>query len=108
MNRLEKDIENEILQYLKASGIFCWKNNSTGIFDPTKKCFRRPGRYHMNGVSDILGIYKGKFLAIEVKGPKGVLSPFQRAYIKLINEHGGIAFMARSIEDVNSKLGVHT
>lgn len=103
----EKAIENAILQFLHTKGVMCWKNQSTGLFDPTKKVFRRShNKFHINGVSDILGIFNGKLLAIEVKTPKtkNNASESQQAFIDRVNSEGGIAFVAHSIECVQQRL----
>lgn len=97
----EKQIENEILNFLKTMGVYCWKNQSVGIFDPVKKVYRKPNNpHHIKGVADILGIIQGRFLAIEVKSDKGLISTEQKIFLKHINEEGGIAFVARSVEQV--------
>lgn len=97
---LEKQIENQILHYLSMIGVFAWKNQSTGVFDPTKKTFRKRSRFQINGVSDILCCYKGHFVAIEVKSEKGRLSGSQIEFIANVNANGGFAFVARSVSDV--------
>ncbi len=105
----EKEIEKSILAYLEhLPGCFAWKNQSVGIFDPVQKKFRKSmSKYSINGVSDILGIYNGKFLAIEVKTPTNkVKNVNQETFIKSIMLMGGIAFYATSIEDVKNKLQV--
>lgn len=78
-----------------------------GIYDPTKKLFRRPAsKFHINGVSDILGMFHGgRWLAIEVKSRKGRLSPEQSLFIDEINAGGGMAFVARSVQDVIDQFG---
>jgi penicillin-binding protein-related factor A (putative recombinase) len=104
---MEKDIENEILQYLASKDIFVWKCNNTGVYDATSGIFRKPkNRFHLRGVSDILGVYCGKILAIEVKTPKTKLrtTPEQKIFLSKIIEEGGIAFIAASIEDVEREL----
>ena len=58
------------------------------------------------GVSDIIGCYNGRMIAIELKAPKGVVSDAQQAFIDRINEAGGIAFVARSLDDVIEGLGL--
>lgn len=105
INLSEKTIENHILIYLKSRGIFAWKNQSVGVFDPVKKIYRKSKNpFHLNGTSDIIGIYKGKMLAIEVKSNRGVVSEEQKEFINNINKLGGIAFIARSLDDVVEKL----
>lgn len=100
----EKQIENQVLSWLKWKGILAWKIKSVGTFDPTTKRFRAPSPWYRKGVSDILGIYKRKPLAIEVKSKKGKLSPAQVNFLHEFKDNGGIAFVVRSIEDLEVQL----
>lgn len=105
MSQLEKPIEKAILQFLRSTGIFCWKQNSTGVYDPTKKVFRKNRNpFVINGVSDILGLIGGRFLAIEVKSATGKLTEDQRAFIRKVLDEGGIAFVSRSVEQTAEQL----
>ena len=53
------------------------------------------------GSSDIIGIAPGGlFLAIEGKTGRAVARTNQRVFIKLVNDLGGLATVARSPEDV--------
>ncbi len=99
---LEKVIENQILNYLQfIPDCFAWKNQNVGVYDSRKRTYRKSNSKHQfKGIADILGIYKGRFLAIEVKQPKKPPSQHQIEFINKINDHGGIAFVATSIEDV--------
>lgn len=99
MAQLEKQIENNILSFLEEIGLFCWKNQTTGIFDAKKGIYRRSNnKFHLTGVSDILGLMPdGRFLAIEVKSKNGRISINQMAFITLINSHGGVAFVSRGV-----------
>jgi penicillin-binding protein-related factor A (putative recombinase) len=101
----EKLIENAILEYLAARDIFAFKVKTSGTYDPVIKGFRKPGKYYLKGVSDILGLYQGRFLAIEVKTKTGRLSPVQKLFLERVKSYGGIAFVARSVEDVGVELG---
>ena len=98
----EKDIQKAILDYLRWHKVFCWKAGSVGIYKKATDSYIPVG---MKGVSDILGILpKGRFLAIEVKGPKGVLTEAQKKFIDAIKERSGVAFVARSVKDVKGGL----
>lgn len=97
---LESEIQKTILDYLKYRGIFCWKNHSVGIPNG-KGGFRKAGK---KGVSDILGIYRGTFLAIEVKGPKTAMTTEQDKFLKDVIANGGCAFVARSVDNVKEML----
>lgn len=94
---LEKDIQASILEYLHAKKIFCWKEHSGGLMIDGGKRYMPIG---LKGKADILGCYRGRFLAIEVKRPSGKLSVDQYEFITQINNAGGLAFVATSIDDV--------
>ncbi len=101
----EKVIENQILHCLTLKGVFCWKVKTVGTFDQKIGRFRSPSKLYMKGVADILGVLPGgRFLAIEVKSAKGKTSPHQDLYLHRVREEGGIAFVARSWEEVDAKL----
>lgn len=93
-------VTKAILTYLNSTGFFAWRNNTTGIWDETKKVFRK--NHGLNGVSDILGIHKetGLFIAIEVKGGKDKVSEAQQYFLNQIEKFGGYALVAREIKDV--------
>jgi penicillin-binding protein-related factor A (putative recombinase) len=99
----ETQIRNGILSWLKFKRLFAFIHDSTGIYDPKIGRFRvRNSVHRLLGVSDIIGIIRGtgQFLAIEVKSKTGRLTDHQIRFIERVNDEGGIAFMARSIEDV--------
>lgn len=99
----EQEIKNSILQWLSwQRECVAWVNDSVGIFDPTKKVFRkRKSKYARKGVSDIVACWRGFILCIEVKRPKtGKLTPEQVQFIQDITRIGGMAMVARSLDDV--------
>lgn len=52
------------------------------------------------GSSDIIGLTpSGKFLAVEVKTKTGVISKQQQQFIDAVNNQGGVAFVARTVDD---------
>ena len=101
MKRTEADITKSIRAFLKTFNIFHWK-----VWQ---------GLGSEKGVSDIVGIYKGKFFAIEVKRSDALKCPFncrhktcaaQKRFLNGVNSHGGIGFVARSIDDVVNNLKI--
>lgn len=107
LKETEKDIENSILEALQTiKGCKVWKNQSVGIYDPTKKSFRRRSKYQIKGVSDILGIYKGKMLCLEVKTKKGRLSPEQKQFLEEMQALGAATACVRSIPEALAVLGL--
>lgn len=100
----ETDIQNAILEYLQYKNIFVWRNNNTPVFDPRTNAYRRMPKGSIKGVSDILGVFKGKMLAIEVKRPGFYPSQSQKKFLQQINDEGGVGFIARSVDDVEREL----
>jgi len=94
----ESWIKAEILEYLKSQDIFHWVHQAGKI----------PGRRLIKvGIADIIGVLPGgRTLAIEVKTAKGRLTPEQHKFITEVNANGGLAFVARSLDDVKSRLTV--
>lgn len=96
----ESLIKKQIIAYLDMCGITNWQIFTTGI--PDFKSGKRFRKNPSKGVSDIQGILapNGRHLAIEVKTKTGRVTPEQNAHIERVNAAGGVAFVARSVEDV--------
>lgn len=77
----EKQFENKIKRLLKERGAWFLKTFSNGI--------------QRAGVPDLLVCYKGRFIGIEVKAEKGVISPLQIREIVHIRKAGGYALEVR-------------
>lgn len=59
------------------------------------------------GSSDGIGFTKdGRFLAIEIKSDKGKPTEEQISFITAVNRVGGIAFVAKSVEEAIEKINV--
>ena len=103
----EKQIETSILDYLNSlRGCFSFKIHTGGIYDPKTKRLRTLANKHQHkGTSEIVGIHKGKFFAMEVKRPKTEISSKtyatkdQKLFIKRIIDNGGAAGVVRSVRD---------
>jgi hypothetical protein len=94
-------IKAACLRYLEKRGIKAW-NNPSG-------CVRiAPDRwlhFGKKGSADILGcLPDGRFLAVEVKAARGVLSPEQKQFLEDIRGLGGLAAVARSWTDIDQAL----
>jgi Holliday junction resolvase len=88
----EAQLTRSIRQLLRSLGIFHWKVWGGPMSTP--------------GVPDIIGCFKGRLIGIEIKSEKGVVSEYQKEFIENINRAGGLAFVARSLEDVIEGLGL--
>ena len=96
-------LTKHVLYLLKMKGVFAWRQNNGGVYDPTKKVFR--ANSSMRGVPDIIG-YKNtdgaKFIAIEIKVGKDKLSIHQDTFLNNLNKAGGIGRVIRNLEDLEN------
>ena len=109
----EHDIEIQILDWLNQQPqCMAVKYECMGVYDPTKKIFRKPGKF-VQGV-DIMFMWKRLALPyavpgwIEVKKPGGRTNPerlaIQTAFIAKVRRYGGIGFFASDIDEVRRHL----
>jgi len=74
---------------------------NAATYDPSRKIYRKKtGVGHRLGVSDIIGLWNGTFIAIEVKTQTGRISEHQEFFMKDVVAHGGLAFVVRSVDEV--------
>jgi len=100
---IESDIQNAIRLYLTSIGIISFRVNVIGSYT-------KDGRYVPpslpEGFSDIFSVMpNGRALFIEVKSRTGKLSLKQQNFLDRMSNHGALAFVARSVEDVKKYLG---
>lgn len=88
----EATIENDILQYLQYRGIFCWRTH-TGRYPPATP-----------GMPDIVGVWKGQMIAVEVKRPGQKPTKVQTAFIDKLKTSGALVIVASSVGDVQAGL----
>jgi len=105
----ERDILKAIMQLLQKHPKVgkVWRQNS-GTF---KMGYGESQRYvranTAKGMADIMGILKdGRTLAIECKSPTGTVKQHQKEFLDAITKAGGLAFVARSVDDVINQLEV--
>lgn len=107
----ESEVQQLIMLEAAKHGCILMRNNSGGYKDDTGRMI-----FYGLGVlskqqneriksSDLIGIYKGLFVAIEVKregwkhNPKDKREVAQLAFINFIKTHGGIAGFCSSVDD---------
>lgn len=82
----ETQIKHQIKDYLDLKGIFHF---------PILQ-----GLGAAKGIPDRIAVKDGKFIAIEVKAKKGVLSTYQKLFRDRLTHAGGVYIEARSVDDV--------
>lgn len=89
MSQPEAKLTAKIREYLNTlDNSYFWKARG----DPRQQ----------KGVSDLVGVYHGRFVALEVKTPQNRKGPtlYQIVFMKKIKAAGGKAFVVRSLADV--------
>lgn len=102
----EADVLASILQALPYYRNVSWFSRmNSGAYVVGEGKDKRFIRYGFEGCPDILGMMKGgRMLCIEVKKPSGRLREAQAAFISKVSSQGGVAFVARSVDDLRTFL----
>ena len=111
---LERDIQSAILlalshgptRLLRINAGVAWQGTVIER-TPQRLVLARPYaiRLAAPGVSDLIGWTEGgRFVALEVKGPRGRITDEQAAFIDLVRRSGGLAGVARSLDDARAIL----
>ena len=119
--RPESAIVKAILEYLRTRrDVVAWRQNSGMAMLPGRGGRLMPVRFGgMKGMSDIVGWQRiaryeretiddypvARILCIEVKRPGKKATPEQQSFLDLVRAHGGLAFVATSVDDVVRELG---
>src|SRR5690554_872736 len=112
----ETKIQNSILIALSQAGCTVWRVETAGAWvgrqihkDGSTVTLANARMFTtglVKGGSDIIGISPdGRFLAVEVKTARGLVSPEQQRFIDAVNKAGGIAGVARSVDDALELIG---
>ena len=105
MSQPEKMLENAILDWLNSiPKCFAWKHHVGGKRGQIRT---KGNRYSPNGIPDIIGLYKGRFFAIEVKHGKGKPSAEQEQQIAKILGCEGVAFWTNDLDDCKKIFNLH-
>ena len=111
----EHEIQQRIRLACGRGPVRLWRNNTGALVDQQGR-FVRFGL--CKGSSDLIGLRSvvvtpemvgqriAQFVALEIKAPQGVVSPEQQAFLRLVQELGGVASVCRSIEQAQAVLGL--
>src|SRR5665213_3271218 len=94
----ETAIKAAIMAFLRKEGGWWWRQGA--------------GPYQVSGCPDILGVYKGRMVGIEVKTPEaykkkdGGCTKNQNHFMNKMNENGAFTLVACSVEEVKDFLAL--
>ena len=90
MAQPEARLSKKIIQAWRERGAFCFKVWGSA--------------HQMAGIPDIVGVYKGRFIACETKMPGNKPSAIQQHRISQIEAAGGLCVVAYSVEEAEELL----
>lgn len=106
MGRKETEIGHAVMLAAPEYGAVLWRNN-VGTFramynDAKIRCGLPTGS------GDYVGMMPdGRFLSVETKTEKGRIQDNQIRWRDMINKRGGVAFIARSVDEFREKIKSH-
>jgi RecB family endonuclease NucS len=103
-NNKHNKLVREIIKMMRENGFCAWRIETRAI----KTAMGFYVSLSSPGVPDIIAIDKnGTFIAIEVKTGNAHLRNDQREFARKVEENNGIFILARSKDDVATRLGMN-
>jgi len=99
----ESEVLNAVCEYLSAKNYFFFRVNNVPVFQGDGHgggFFRKLSKWSIAGVPDIIMIYNGDFIGLEIKTPSGRQSPEQKAFETRCKNESGEYYIIRRIEDL--------
>ena len=109
----EHEIQQRIRLACGRGAVRLWRNNTGALVDQQGR-FVRFGL--CKGSSDLIGLRSvvvtpemvgqrlAQFVALEIKAPQGVVRAEQQAFLRLVQQLGGVAAVCRSIQQAQAVL----
>ncbi len=89
------ELTNKIIHQFYIDGAYAWRQSSVGVYDKKMGQFRAAPK---KGVSDILAVYRGTLIAIEVKVGSDRMSDEQIGFQENIKHAKGEVYVAKNFE----------
>lgn len=111
----EHEIQQRIRLACGRGPVRLWRNNTGALVDRQGRLVRFGlcrGSSDLIGLRSVeitpamVGLHIAQFVALEVKGPNGVLRPEQRSFLRTVEQLGGLAAECRSVEEAEQVLQV--
>jgi VRR-NUC domain len=101
---MERDVLRAVWKFLAHHPRVAWiARMNSGAFKLDDERFVRLNS--KRGMSDLIGQMKdGRFLACEVKREGAALMDHQRDFLNEVRQNGGVAFVARNLDDAEQAL----
>jgi hypothetical protein len=96
----EIEIQSSVCEYLQRRKHFFSRINNIPVFDQKRKVYRALPKYTRKGFPDIIVLWKGFPVFLEIKAPKGRQSPEQKEFEEDCKKQAIEYHLIKSIDDV--------
>lgn len=97
----EIQLQSAVIDYLNLKKHFFWRQNTTPVYDVTRKTFRKMGKGALKGVPDIIIITDGGFAVfLELKSKGKYLSKEQKEFKERCDKIGAEYYLIRSVDEL--------
>jgi hypothetical protein len=88
-----------IISDLNSRGHLAWNNNTMGVWDQERRCFRKNKDRTAIGTADIVCCLKGgRYLELEVKTGQDKQSVQQQMHEIAVKQRGGLYFVVKDFD----------
>ena len=110
----EHEIQQRIRLACGRGAVRLWRNNTGALVDQQGRFVRFGlckgssdliGLRSLEITTELVGLRLAQFVALEIKTAQGVLRPEQQAFLRLVQQLGGVAAVCRSMEEAEQLLG---
>ena len=96
----EIEIQSTVCEYLQRKKHFFSRINNIPVFDQKRKVYRALPKYTRKGFPDILVLWNGFPVFLEIKAPKGRQSPEQKEFQVDCEKQSIEYHLIKSLDDV--------
>jgi hypothetical protein len=96
----EIEIQHTVCEYLQRKKHFFSRINNIPVFDQKRKVYRALPKYTRKGFPDILVLWNGFPVFLEIKAPKGRQSPEQKEFQADCEKQSIEYHLIKSLDDV--------
>jgi hypothetical protein len=110
----EHEIQQRIRLACGRGAVRLWRNNTGALVDQQGRFVRFGlckgssdliGLRSLEITTELVGLRLAQFVALEIKTAQSVLRPEQQAFLRLVQQLGGVAAVCRSVEEAEQLLG---
>lgn len=106
MSGRETEFVKTVIEYIQTRGGLAIRVNSGMQTLDDSAGRKRVFRGAPAGTADVIGCWRGRFVALECKVGRNQATALQEAFLECVRESDGLAAVVWTLEDVDRALGI--